>query len=339
MEIEYYKKLVEKYLIGDISDTERAELSSWIRSDKRISEWWEQELEKSDRAIDLSVSKKMFSLIETKLHEESEAVECAQEIQNAHSLRISKKRHVRRLYNWMKWTAIIIIPICIASLTYFTLNTESEQLPFIVKANSGDKATVVLPDGTNVILNSASELQYMNDFGKKERRVSLEGEGYFNVAHDTQQTFIVQVGDLEVKVLGTEFNVCAYGDSQDISVVLLKGKVGIYTPTSSLKMLPGDRIKYNKTTRKMISEKVYANDYIAWTQGNLYFQNETLDNIMRTFSRIYNVSIRIDSPKIAKERFTGTIPGGSIRKALDILSLTSFFQYEVKDSTIILTEK
>jgi len=89
----------------------------------------------------------------------------------------------------------------------------------------------------------------------------------------------------------------------------------------------------------MISEKVYANDYIAWTQGNLYFQNETLDNIMRTFSRIYNVSIRIDSPKIAKERFTGTIPGGSIRKALDILSLTSFFQYEVKDSTIILTEK
>ena len=69
MEIEYYKKLVEKYLIGDISDTERAELSSWIRSDKRISEWWEQELEKSDRAIDLSVSKKMFSLIETKLHE------------------------------------------------------------------------------------------------------------------------------------------------------------------------------------------------------------------------------------------------------------------------------
>ena len=57
MEIEYYKKLVEKYLIGDISDTERAELSSWIRSDKRISEWWEQELEMSDRAIDLSVCK------------------------------------------------------------------------------------------------------------------------------------------------------------------------------------------------------------------------------------------------------------------------------------------
>ena len=84
-----------------------------------------------------------------------------------------------------------------------------------------------------------TRISYLRDFGKNERRVQLDGEGYFQVAHDTRRTFIVQVGELEVKVLGTVFNVCAYNNEQDVTVVLLEGKVSVQTPSSSLIMKPG----------------------------------------------------------------------------------------------------
>ena len=147
------------------------------------------------------------------------------------------------------------------------------------------------------------------------------------------------MGELEVKVLGTVFNVCAYNNEQDVTVVLLEGKVGVQTPSSSLIMKPGEKMNYNKSTHKLTTEKVYPEDYVTWTKGSLYFQNESLDNIMKALSRAYDVTIRIDSPRIAEERFTGTIPGGGIQNALNIIMLTSPFRYEVKDSVIVLKEK
>ena len=96
-----------------------------------------------------------------------------------------------------------------------------------MKAGKGDKATIELPDGTNVVLNSASQLSYLNNFGEKVRRVQLNGEAYFKVAHDEKHAFIVQIGDLEVKVLGTSFNVSAYEDAKDVTVVLWKESRGL----------------------------------------------------------------------------------------------------------------
>lgn len=154
-----------------------------------------------------------------------------------------------------------------------------------------------------------------------------------------KHAFIVQVGDLEVKVLGTSFNVSAYEDAKDITVVLLEGKVGIYTQETSRMMKPGDKIEYNKTTHQLVATQVHPNDYIEWTKGNIYFEKESLENIMKTLSRIYDVEIRFDSNKLPNEYFTGTIPGGGIQNALNILMLTSPFYYEMDGSVIVLKEK
>ena len=294
----------------------------------QLSDWWEEEFEKSDTDTPLALRDKMFARIKAEVLKEQPAMK-----------RTLDKTLVPA---WAKWAAMICIPICIAFFTYNILsisNADKNRSPFMVKANKGDKATVVLPDGTDVILNSASQLSYLSDFGRNERRVHLEGEGYFKVAHDARRTFIVQVGELEVKVMGTVFNVCAYSNDQDVTVVLLEGKVGVYTPSTSATLSPGEKINYNKSTRKLSTEKVYPDDYVSWTKGNLYFQNESLENIMKALSRVYDVTIRIDSPKISEERFTGTIPGGGIQNALNIIMLTSPFRYEVEDSVIILKEK
>lgn len=328
MEKEYYKNLAEKYFAGDITEAEISELTGWIRNNVQLSDWWEEEFEKSDTDIPLALRDKMFARIKAEVLKEQPAMK-----------RTLDKTLVPA---WAKWAAMICIPICIAFFTYNILsisNADKNRSPFMVKANKGDKATVVLPDGTDVILNSASQLSYLSDFGRNERRVHLEGEGYFKVAHDARRTFIVQVGELEVKVMGTVFNVCAYSNDQDVTVVLLEGKVGVYTPSTSATLSPGEKINYNKSTRKLSTEKVYPDDYVSWTKGNLYFQNESLENIMKALSRVYDVTIRIDSPKISEERFTGTIPGGGIQNALNIIMLTSPFRYEVEDSVIILKEK
>ena len=339
MEKEYYKNLAEKYFAGDITEVEISELAGWIRNNAQLAGWWEKEFEKSAADINPALRDKMFARIKMEVLKESSGISESRTPQQPAVKRTPDKALIPA---WARWAAMICIPICIAFFTYNILsisNTDKARSPFIVKADKGDKATVVLPDGTDVILNSASQLSYLSDFGTNERRVQLEGEGYFKVAHDTRRTFIVQVGELEVKVMGTVFNVCAYSNDQDVTVVLLEGKVGIHTPSTSTTLSPGEKINYNKSTRKLSTEKVYPDDYVSWTKGNLYFQNESLENIMKALSRVYDVTIRIDSPKISEERFTGTIPGGGIQNALNIVMLTSPFRYEVEDSVIILKEK
>ena len=322
----YYKELIEKYFDGNITDAEIKELSDWIKNDRHLQNWWEEEFSKSDAGINPVLRDKLFARIK----EQTQGKEETQGKENPRTIRM----------NPWKWAAAIVLPICIAFFTYYLVDSsQTVGAPFIVKADKGDKATIELPDGTNVVLNSASQLSYLNNFGENGRRVQLNGEAYFKVAHDEKCAFIVQVGDLEVKVLGTSFNVSAYEDAKDVTVVLLEGKVGVYVQKMSHIMKPGDKIEYNKATHKITATQVHPSDYIEWTKGNIYFEKESLENIMKTLSRIYDVEIRFDSNKLPNEYFTGTIPGGGIQNALNILMLTSPFYYEMDGSVIVLKEK
>ena len=322
----YYKELIEKYFDGNITDAEIKKLSDWIKNDRHLQNWWEEEFSKSDAGINPVLRDKLFARIK----EQTQGKEETQGKENPRTIRM----------NPWKWAAAIVLPICIAFFTYYLVDSsQTVGAPFIVKADKGDKATIELPDGTNVVLNSASQLSYLNNFGENGRRVQLNGEAYFKVAHDEKCAFIVQVGDLEVKVLGTSFNVSAYEDAKDVTVVLLEGKVGVYAQKISHIMKPGDKIEYNKATHKITATQVHPNDYIEWTKGNIYFEKESLENIMKTLSRIYDVEIRFDSNKLPNEYFTGTIPGGGIQNALNILMLTSPFFYEMDGSVIVLKEK
>ena len=322
----YYKELIEKYFDGNITDAVIKELSDWIKNDRHLQNWWEEEFSKSDAGINPVLRDKLFARIK----EQTQGKEETQGKENPRTIRM----------NPWKWAAAIVLPICIAFFTYYLVDSsQTVGAPFIVKADKGDKATIELPDGTNVVLNSASQLSYLNNFGENGRRVQLNGEAYFKVAHDEKRAFIVQVGDLEVKVLGTSFNVSAYEDAKDVTVVLLEGKVGVYAQKMSHIMKPGDKIEYNKATHKITATQVHPSDYIEWTKGNIYFEKESLENIMKTLSRIYDVEIRFDSNKLPNEYFTGTIPGGGIQNALNILMLTSPFYYEMDGSVIVLKEK
>ena len=157
---------------------------------------------------------------------------------------------------------------------------------------------------------------------------------------DKERPFIVKAAGLEITVLGTSFDISAYKDDPDVSVVLLTGKVDVTSAQGRCVMQPDEKLVYNKQTGSMTVGKVYSQEYVEWTNGNLRFENESLENIVKILSRVYDVKIVFDAgfPK-DKYFFTGSIGNGGITNALDILSMTSALQYEVRDSVIVLRKK
>lgn len=302
--------------------THKEELKDWIKNDPHLQKWWEEEFTKADADMDPVLRDRMFARVKEQ------------------TVGTSKGLRGNLRINLWKWAAVICLPLCIAFFAYYLIDaSRTPGTPFVVNAGKGDKATIELPDGTTVVLNSASRLSYLNDYGRKTRRVRLDGEAYFKVARDEARTFIVQAGDLEVKVLGTSFNVSAYEDDEEVIVVLLEGKVGVYTPQASRIMQPGEKLEYNKLSHRLSTAKVNSDDYVQWTKGNFYFEKESMADIMKALSRIYNVEIRIESDRLLREHFTGTIPGSGIQNALSILMLAADFTYEMDGTVIVVKEK
>lgn len=325
MDKDRFKILIEKYLEGNASPTEIEELCKWIRNNDSLDRWMMREIEKCDSSLDKEVYDRLYSRIK-------EAIDSREE--KTRSKRIVFTRLIR-------WAAIICLPIVAALITYELLSKPTpDTLPLIVSAESGERAKVQLPDGTQVNINSASQISYPQNFGSKERVIELDGEAYFEVTPDKERPFIVKAAGLEITVLGTSFDISAYKDDPDVSVVLLTGKVDVTSTQGHCVMQPDEKLVYNKQTGLMTVGKVYSKEYVEWTNGNLRFENESLEDIVKILSRVYNVKIVFDQdfPK-EKYFFTGSIGSGGITNALDILSMTSALHYEVRDSVIVLRKK
>lgn len=325
MDKEYFKILIEKYLDGKATPTEVGELCEWVRNNDSLDRWIMHEIEKSDASLDREVYERLFACIQ-------EAIDAREE--KPRSKRIAFTRV-------MRWAAIICLPIVAALVTYEVLSTSvADTLPLVVSAERGERAKVQLPDGTQVNINSASKISYPQNFNDKKRVIELDGEAYFEVKPDKERPFVVKTAGIEVTVLGTSFNIRSYKEDSEVSVVLLTGKVDVVSAKGRCVMRPDEKLVYDKHTGLMTVGKVYSKEYVEWTMGNLRFENESLENIVKVLSRVYDVKIVFEAglPK-DKYFFTGSIGNGGITNALDILSMTSALQYEVCDSVIVLRKK
>jgi len=323
MDKEYFKILIEKYLDGNASTAEVRELCEWIKNNDSLDRWIMQAIERSDSHLDEEVYERLY----TRIKENIESRE--------------KKSHRRFSFvPMLRWAAVVCLPI-IAALAVYELGLDSKDtLPLVVTAESGERAKVQLPDGTKVNINSASQISYPHDFNGEKRIVELDGEAYFEVTPDKERPFVVKAAGLEITVLGTAFDVCAYKDDNEVSVVLLTGKVDVASESDRYVMQPDEKLVYDRNTGTMQVGKVCSKEYVEWTDGNLRFENESLENIVKVLSRVYNVKIVFDSafPE-GQYFFTGSIGSGGITNALDILSMTSSLHYEVRDSVIVLHKK
>lgn len=193
----------------------------------------------------------------------------------------------------------------------------------------GGKYRITLSDGSTVILNSGSKLEFPVGFRGAERRVKLTGEAYFEVKKDPSKPFIVSTGESLTEVLGTQFNVSNYPEDGMVKTTLLEGKVRFSSNTTKLAKIlePGEQATLKGSNMNVI--QVNAADLMAWKDNRFVFKNEELSVIMRQLSRWYN--IEVDYEHLPQRRLYINISAeNNLSEVLRMLSVTSELKFNVK---------
>lgn len=174
----------------------------------------------------------------------------------------------------------------------------------------GGEFFLQLSDGTKVWLNSETVLRYPVQFAGNERKVELTGEAFFEVARNEKAPFFVESGEQVIKVLGTEFNVSSYLENPFISTTLVKGSVEVFIrnkPETRQILAPNEQSTINKADAQIKKQKVDPYLYSAWKDGRFVFENQNLDEIMKTLSKWYNVEVVFAREDLKNFRFTGNL--------------------------------
>ena len=228
----------------------------------------------------------------------------------------------------------------------YSLNQVAEDDDFVLEYNTirvpnGKTFKIVLSDGTTVNLNSGSSLKYPVKFIKGEnRKVSLIGEAFFDVRKNEHSPFIVTTGKMDVRVLGTKFNVTSYPEDTNQSTVLVEGSVRLYEAgeaydeDDSTLLSPGYKADWNTTDKQMIVNKVNTELYTGWIEGKLAMKKMKFSNIIQRLQRHYNVKIINDYEALNERFFTATFEIETIQEVLETFKIETPFEYEINGDSI-----
>lgn len=207
----------------------------------------------------------------------------------------------------------------------------------------GKRFDLLLSDGTVVYLNAGTKMRYPVTFLEGARRqVFLTGEAYFDVAKDPDHPFIVNAEELNVQVVGTEFNVSAYQEDETTAVVLVEGSVGLYQDGSELEgktsmfLEPGFQGTFGRANNNLSAKKVNTSIYTAWMSGELVFRNIPFDTILLKMERHYNVTITNQNRELGRERFNASFLDQPIENILRYFNETHEIQYHIENNQVII---
>lgn len=201
----------------------------------------------------------------------------------------------------------------------------------------GGQYQLTLSDGTKVWLNAASSIHYPITFSGKNRPVEITGEVYFEVASNAEKPFIVRKGAIEVKVLGTHFNINAYDDEVALKVTLLEGLVKVsQLKTKHSKLVhAGQQAKLNKKGHIKIFENVPVNDVISWKNGFFSFREASIPTVMKQLQRWYNINVEYGEAYLDRYHFTGELSRNApINKVLDMIEQTGVARFTINEHKI-----
>jgi hypothetical protein len=207
----------------------------------------------------------------------------------------------------------------------------------------GKRFKIKLSDGTNVNLNAGSSLKYPVNFIKGEnRQVFLKGEAFFNVAKDVNHPFIVNANEIDVRVLGTKFNISSYPEDESINTVLVEGSVSTYQtgdtydPKTSILLKPGYKAAWNKTKHITEVQETDIEANIAWINGRLILYEVAFNDILKKLERQYNVTFINKNKTLEGRYFTAKFDVEDIYQVVESLSLSGNFTYKFKEDKIII---
>lgn len=275
----------------------------------------------------------------------------------------------RRKLTLLSFVAFIMIAT--GAIYFFTQKTKPETLAgkaiSSVATKNGNRSKIVLPDGSQVWLNAGSSLDYNNaDFNKQIREVSLNGEAYFDVVKNADKPFIIHTKKMDIKVLGTSFNVRSYNDEKIAEAALIKGSIEVTLKDrkdQKITLKPNEKIsianeepqqivlktgqKVDVKSNSIAVPQILVTDLrpnpvyniipeIAWTQNKLYFEDESLEDIGPMIERWFGKEVVIEKEALKKGRYTGNFENETMEEVLSYLKLSKPFNFRMENDTVII---
>jgi transmembrane sensor len=325
-------ELLVKYIIGQTNQKETEDVLNWVK----VSEEREEEIAQLKNIwIMTGLENEVDPLLK------NNEIERILKIINEFDLTREKKINFAKILQYA--AGILLIVGLSASAGYFFSQKSivSDQKYTEIYVPKGERSSVHLPDGSVVQLNSDSRLRFistLNHLGK--RRVSLSGEGFFDVKHDSLHPFIVETSNFEIEVLGTSFDVSCYPNDSLNTTFLQKGKVKINQDnTDAIILKPNELYQYDKTTMHSNKKKIQDHRYLDWTQGRFTIRGETIGELAKKLERRYNINIVFGDAESKNHMYSGTIKDGDLNTVLDALTYASTIKFEHRGNTIILYSK
>jgi ferric-dicitrate binding protein FerR (iron transport regulator) len=260
-----------------------------------------------------------------------------------HGLNIKDRKTKIRIL-WLKYAAVaLFIASLSGSIGYFISDSQKGNISGSgfteIMVPNGERSNVVLPDGSSVNLNAGSVLKFAPSFISQTREVILQGEAFFKVKHDNSRPFIVKTDNLEIQVLGTNFNVSNYPDDSSIITFLEKGKIQIYLEDDNFVLKPREVLEYNKVTGES-SKLVVTDDHISdWTKGILTVKGETIEELSKKLERKFNVQIVFGDEEVKNHIYTGSIKDDDINVVLEALEFVSSLKFKRENDIVYLYAK
>ena len=333
-ENKHIDELIANYLTEGLDKNALDELKTWIAASAENQQYFIRQREiwfsaVSREAASVYDKDKAFENFRNR-------VESQKEIQ-------STSRRGFSLSALWRYAAVVAIIIAVGCISYWQgeVNVKDTFADISVEAPLGSKTKLYLPDGTLVWLNAGSRMTYSQGFGVDNRKVELEGEGYFEVKRNEKIPFFVKTKDLQLQVLGTKFNFRDYPEDHEVVVSLLEGKVGLNNLLREEKeavLSLDERAVLNKANGLLTVESVTASNASQWTDGYLFFDEELLPDIAKELERSYNVKIHIANDSLKTFRFYGNFVRReqNIQEVLEALASTEKMQYKIEERNITI---
>lgn len=323
------EELLIRYLTHCCTPTEIREIDEWIATDQANADWlfemervWglKDELRFSDKKeIEVAYNRFLSGL---------EMKEAKKEIRNSRSFSLS----------WLKYIAAVLLIGLLSTNLYFLLEKSPDSMN-VIEVPNGQRATLTLSDGTKVWLNSHSKFTYPANFTTKNRSVALDGEGFFEVAHNKKAPFTVHSDLVSVRVLGTKFNMKAY-HNEPSSITLSEGKVEVTTNDEDerkVTLKPNDQVIYSKEKGLVLKKSVDVDTEHSWVTGEIAYIDQRLEDITRDLERKFGVKITIEDNDLAAEVFMCRAKEGvTVEQVLTILKETRGLDFRIEGNQIYI---
>ncbi len=256
-----------------------------------------------------------------------------------------QKASIQFGYYIKRVAAFIALPLMLSfGVYYFTKKSTIDDFAknqYSIETANGERTRIVLPDGTRVIVSANSTFTYPATFSKGSREVSISGEAYFDVTQNADMPFIVKSKEINIKVLGTKFNVYAYPEDDFFEVSLVEGKIQASLNRNSSKsyvLKPNEKLRYLYASNTFQKSKTDLQVETAWTRGDLYFQSETLHTILPKIERFYGVKFSING-QLPGLKLTASFNETDVNEILRNLSVLYQFSYHKNGENIYLKLK